>query len=249
VSKKFSLITVCFNSEEYISHALGSVQKQSYKNIEHIIIDGNSSDHTIELIHSLRIKNSRVVSEPDESLYDAMNKGLHLATGDIIGFLNSDDLLADDNIIEVIESVFASNPAVDIVYGDINIVTPTFRIARGWISGKFDRSSLPFGWMPGQPSFYFKRTLLENVGFFNLKYKIASDYDFMLRCLLQPNICVHYLRMVTTIMRLGGVSNSGVKNLFLKSYEDYLVASSYFKHPIVTVVFKILRKFPQIYKA
>lgn len=215
---KISIITACYNADATIERTIKSVLNQSYKNIEYIIVDGGSSDKTLEIIESYSQGISNMVSEPDKGIYDALNKGVMLATGDFIGFLHADDAFASSHVIKKIAHL-ASNS--DAVYGDLQYVSENDRVIRHWESGLFSLKALKRGWMPPHPTLYIKRELYNQIGHFNLEYKIASDYDFMLRLLSVPNIKVSYLPEVVVLMRVGGASNKSISNIIKKSKEDY----------------------------
>lgn len=215
---KISIITACYNADATIERTIKSVLNQSYKNIEYIIVDGGSSDKTLDIIERYSQGISNMVSEPDKGIYDALNKGVMLATGDFIGFLHADDAFASSHVIKKIAHL-ASNS--DAVYGDLQYVSENDKVIRHWESGLFSLKALKRGWMPPHPTLYIKRELYNQIGHFNLEYKIASDYDFMLRLLSVPNIKVSYLPEVVVLMRVGGASNKSISNIIKKSKEDY----------------------------
>lgn len=215
---KISIITACYNADATIERTIKSVLNQSYKNIEYIIVDGGSRDKTLEIIERYSHGISNMVSEPDKGIYDALNKGITLATGDFIGFLHADDAFASSQIIEKITQ-FATNS--DAVYGDLQYVSENDKVIRHWESGLFSLKALKRGWMPPHPTLYIKRELYNQIGHFNLEYKIASDYDLMLRLLSVPNLKVAYLPEVVVLMRVGGASNKSLSNIIKKSKEDY----------------------------
>ncbi|PZP27304.1 MAG: glycosyl transferase [Roseateles depolymerans] len=242
---KVSIITVAYNSGRTIADTLRSVAQQSYSNIEHIVIDGASRDNTLEEVRKHGQHVARVVSEPDQGIYDAMNKGLRLASGDIIGCLNADDALAsDDTIAHLTQALHQA----DIVYGDLRYVDgdQPDRILRHWKSGEFKPSQLRLGWMPPHPSFYARRHILD--GFqYDTQYRIAADYDFMLRCLQRPNTRIAYLPEVVVNMRSGGASNRSLQALVRKSSEDLRVMRSNHVGGLFTLMAKNLRKLPQFF--
>jgi glycosyltransferase len=216
---KISIITVVWNNKETIKDAIESVLSQSYENIEYIIVDGASNDGTIDIVKSYGDKISKFVSEPDRGIYDGLNKGVSLATGNIIAFLHSDDVYADETVIERVVKEFENN--LDGVYGDL-IYTPkndTSKVIRYWKSKDFDMSLLKKGWMPAHPTLFLRREVYEKYGKFDLDFKIAADYDFMLR-VLSAGINVQYLPHILYKMRVGGESNKSIKNIMLKSKED-----------------------------
>ena len=218
---KISIITAVYNNKNSILDAVRAVQSQTYTDIEHIIIDGGSTDGTIELITSLSHQPSLFVSEPDSGIYDALNKGISLATGDVIGFMHSDDIFASNAIIAMIADQFA-NPLVDAVYGNLQYVSKDdpSKVIRYWKSSPFCLKQLYRGWMPPHPTVYLRREVYETYGLFDTSFRIAADYEFMLRIFRDNSRCSVYIPEVFVKMRVGGESNS-VKNYIRKWKEDY----------------------------
>lgn len=204
---KVSIITAAYNSEAHIADCIKSVYNQTYDNIEHIIIDGASKDKTIEIINSTPNRITKVISEPDKGIYDAMNKGIRTATGDIIGILNSDDFFTSENIIETVVDNFKRH-SIDALYGDIHFVNPDdlSKTVRYYSSAIFKPSLFRFGFMPAHPSFYMKKECYDKHGLYALDYKIASDYDLLIRYLYKKRISYKYLKKDFVTMRTGGVS-------------------------------------------
>ena len=219
---KVTVITAVYNNKETIVDALESVFSQSYHNVEHIVIDGGSTDGTVELIRAFGDKIEKFVSEPDGGIYDALNKGIALATGDVVGFLNSDDVYAHDRVLEKIVRAFQHEKA-DSVYGDLNYVKrdDITKVVRHWKSHAFSHKKLRQGWMPPHPTFYVKREIYQKYGGFDTSFKIAADYDSILRFLGLHHITTTYIPEVLVQMRLGGVSNRDLKSILKKSGEDY----------------------------
>lgn len=219
---KITVITAVYNNKATITDAIESVISQSYKNVEHIVIDGGSTDGTIEAVRAFGDKIDKFVSEPDEGIYDALNKGIALATGDVVGFLNSDDVYANDLVLEKIARAFQHEDA-DSVYGDLNYVKRhnISNVVRHWKSHVFTQQKLRMGWMPPHPTFYVKRKIYEQYGGFDTDFKIAADYDSVLRFLGVYNISTTYIPEVLVQMRLGGVSNRDLRSILKKSGEDY----------------------------
>lgn len=218
---KISVITSVYNNKETIEDAINSVLNQSYKNIEYIIVDGASTDGTVEIVQSYGSKIRKFVSEKDKGIYDGLNKGVALATGDVVAFLHSDDLYTSDDIIALVAKEFENDVTLDGVYGDL-VYTPkndTDKVLRYWKSKEFEISLLKKGWMPAHPTLFLKRDVYEKFGGFDLGFKIAGDYDFMLR-ILNRGIKVQYIPRVLYKMRVGGESNKSVKNIIRKSKED-----------------------------
>lgn len=219
---KISIITVCYNSEKYIRTAIESVLSQTYTAIEYIIVDGGSKDDTVSIIQQYEPKfNGRMkwVSARDNGLYDAMNKGIQMATGDVIGLINSDDLFCDTYAIEKVMNIFIANQKLDSVYADLYYVSQndTDKIVRHWITGKQKR--FEYGWHPAHPTLYLKKEVYKNYGYFNLDLKLAADFEIMLRFLDKHNITTHYLQEPLVKMRLGGETNKSFKNIYNQNIE------------------------------
>jgi glycosyltransferase len=219
---KVTIITVCYNSASTIYHTLTSVQRQSYKNIEHIVVDGGSTDNTVSIVNSFPHV-SAFISEKDGGIYDAMNKGIAMATGDVVGILNSDDIYIDQDVISKVADAF-ERQSTDTVYGDLEYVDSvnTNRILRKWKSGRFRQDSFKYGWMPPHPTFFVRREVYEKVGRFNLSFNTAADYEMMLRILFKHNCSTHYLPEVLVKMRMGGASNGSVLRRLKANREDRL---------------------------
>lgn len=244
---KISLITATYNSAANISTAITSLNEQSYPNIEWIIVDGASKDNTVELVKAEFKGNLRVISERDCGIYDALNKGVKIATGDIIGFLHSDDLFATKDTIENIMNVF-NQEKTDGIYGDLQYVDKdnTSKVIRYWKSEKFHTPLLNKGWMPAHPTLFLKREVYEKHGSFNTIYKIAADYDLMLRIFGDKKLTFKYIPEVITKMRVGGASNRSLKNIKLKSTEDFrALKANGMKNPLKILAYKNLSKLQQ----
>jgi len=246
---KISIITIAYNSGHSISDAINSVLSQTYPDIEYIIVDGKSKDNTVEIVQSYGNRISKFVSEPDKGIYDALNKGIRMATGDVIGFMHSDDLFASNDIIAKVAEIFKSKD-VDSIYGDLQYVykNDTNKVLRYWKSGKFSIRRLKMGWMPPHPTFYVKKKVYDNYGLFNTDFRIAADYDTMLRFLGKHRITTYYLPEVMVKMRVGGASNRSLKNIIKKSKEDMKAIQDNNFGSIFTLVFKNLRKVTQFIK-
>ena len=218
---KISVITITYNSEKTLRDTIESVLSQSYQDIEYVIVDGKSKDGTCDIVRSYGDRISKFVSEKDNGLYDALNKGIRLATGDVVGFLHSDDIFASTETIKMIAEAFTKFQ-VDSVYGDLVYVDQedTEKIIRFWRSHKFSRARALTGWMPPHPTFYAKRYVYENYGGFNTTFKCSADYESILRFLVRFKVSTFYIPIILVRMRMGGVSNKGIKNLIRKSLED-----------------------------
>jgi len=219
---KISVITICHNSENFIANTIYSVLAQSYPDIEYIVVDGHSQDKTVEIIRSFGTRIHKWISEPDTGLYDALNKGIEMATGDIIGFLHSDDLFANERVIEKVAAAFEKHET-DSIYGDIQYVDQENiqKILTNRKSGNFHRWKFYLGWSPPHPTFYLKRNCYLKYGLFDTSFDIAGDYDSLLRFLMKNQISTLYIPDVRVKMRVGGVSNRTMKNIRKKWREDY----------------------------
>jgi glycosyltransferase len=245
---KISIVTVCRNSAATIGDTLRSVAAQRHRDIEHIVIDGASTDTTLEIVREHGTHVSCVLSEPDRGIYDAMNKGLALATGDFVGFLNADDAYANEKVLERIAGA-ASDSQSDVIYGDLVYVDQNdpVKVFRRWHSGAFAKSKLRFGWMPPHPTFYVRTQILKSQGGFDTRYRIAADYDCMMRSLLRPDARVAYVDDVLVHMRTGGASNHSLKAVVRKSREDLHIIRRQRLGGIFTLACKNLRKIPQLF--
>lgn len=240
---KISIITVCYNSEKTIRDTIESVLTQDYTNIEYIIVDGGSSDGTLDVINEYKDRIDSIVSEPDNGIYDAMNKGIQSATGDVIGILNSDDFYANPNVISEVVNQFISNPDLSMVFGDIVFVEPsnTEKIVRYYGSRKFKAWKLRFGWMPPHTASFIKRSTYEQVGTYSFNYKIAADYELFVRILMVHKLSYFRINRVLVKMRVGGVSTSGFKNSLLLNLEIVKACKS---NGIYTNLLFVLLKIP-----
>ena len=250
---KISIITVTLNSASVINHCLDSVQHQKHDDIEHIIIDGASTDGTLSLLESKREQFKFLISEPDKGIYDAMNKGIKVATGDIIGFLNSDDFYASNNILSRVASIFKDNSYLDSCYADLAYVDPLdiSKNIRYWRSSKFVSGLFSKGWCPPHPTFFVRRSVYQRFGNFNLHYRIASDVELMMRFLEVQKINSRYIPELWIKMRLGGTTNKSFKNIVmqnkevlhaLKSHNLSVNWISFFIYKIINRVLQFLKK-------
>jgi glycosyltransferase involved in cell wall biosynthesis len=246
---KISIITATFACAETVGDCLASVAGQSYAKREHIAIDGASLDGTLAVLQAHRAGLAALVSEPDGGIYDALNKGIARATGDVVGFLHADDLYADPDVLARVAAAFA-DPAVEAVYGDLLYVgkEDTDRVIRHWRSGEYRRGRLGWGWMPPHPTLYLRRELYERLGVFDTRYRIAADYDLMLRVLSGMTGRVVYLPQVLVRMRVGGASNRSVRHVLRKSWEDYRALRENRIGGVRALVWKNLSKIPQFFR-
>lgn len=240
---KISIVTVSFNSSLTIRDTIESVIAQSFANIEYIIIDGGSNDGTLSIIKEYEDKIAKMISEPDHGIYDAMNKGVNAATGDIIGILNSDDFFENEDVLSNVANAFSLDAGIDIVFGDVVFVSPDNlnNIVRYYSSARFRAWKLRFGWMPPHPATFVKRSVYDAFGLYNLQYSIAADFEMFVRWFLVHRLS--YLRMdrILVRMRIGGLSTSGLRNSLLLNRE---IADACNSNGIYTNIFLILGKLP-----
>lgn len=218
---KVSIITACYNSADTIEKAIQSVLNQTYSNIEYIIVDGASTDSTLDILKKYS-SISKIISEKDKGIYDALNKGIKNATGDIVGVVHSDDFLADTTIIQSIVNCFRVDPKTDAVYGDLHYVAKenTNQVIRNWVSGEYNPINFYKGWMPPHPTVFLKRELYEKFGLFRTDMRISADYELMIRLFLKNNSKMKYLNKVITKMRVGGESNRNFKSRIDANKQD-----------------------------
>jgi glycosyltransferase involved in cell wall biosynthesis len=245
---RVSIVTATFNSRTTIADALESVASQTYPHIDHVVIDGMSSDGTFEYIREHGARVATLVHEPDRGIYDALNKGILHARGDVVGFLHADDVFAGTDVVEKIAEKFR-DPSIVAVYGDLQYVdrNDIGRVIRDWRAGAFDRARLAWGWMPPHPTFYLRRAWYEHYVGFDTSYEIAADYEHMLRTLTNPDCRVAYLPEVLVKMRLGGASNRSLGNIARKSFEDLRALREHRVGALLSLVAKNLRKLPQFF--
>lgn len=247
---KITVITIAYNAADTIEETIKSVLDQDCKNLEYIIVDGASNDQTLEIVRKYDASISKVVSEPDTGVYDAMNKGLNLATGDVIAILNADDTYAHPKVLSrVLASLEASG--ADSCYGDLIYVSRTHseKTTRTWIAGPYRRESFLNGWMPPHPSFFAKRKLYQKYGMFNTQLKTSADYELMLRFLFRYNVSTVYINEILVKMKVGGQSNASLKNRIKANQEDRLSWEiNGLKPGNLTLIKKPLRKVLQFWK-
>ncbi len=247
---KISIITVSYNRVNTIESSIKSVINQDYKNIEYIVVDGGSTDGTLAIIEKYRSRISAFVSEKDEGMYFALNKGIKMATGDVVGILHSDDFYSNDKIISRIVNEFKEKQT-DAVYGDLQYVMENNInvIKRYWHSCAYQRNLFLKGWMPPHPSFFVKRDMYNRFGSFNTSFSFAADYELMLRLLYKNNLTASYIPEVLVKMRAGGISNSSLTNRIKANREDRLAWKVNGIRPTVLTLFlKPLSKLRQFFK-
>lgn len=220
MSVKLSIITATWNSAETLPATLDSLASQTCQNFESIVVDGGSTDNTVDIIKNSAVVD-RWVSEKDRGIYDALNKGIQMAQGEYVGFMHSDDVFASETSVQLIQD-HIEKICPDAVYADLNYVQKDdiSKVVRHWKSGEYNAAKLRWGWMPPHPTFYMKKTLYQKLGFFDLSYKIAADYDSLMRYLYVGGVRPSYIPEVLVNMRVGGASNRSISNIIQKSSED-----------------------------
>lgn len=240
---KISIITVSFNSEKTIRDTIESVLAQTYQNVEYIIVDGASRDKTMGIVQEYAGSISKIVSEPDKGIYDAMNKGIAMATGDVIGILNSDDFYESNESLEWVADAFRDAPKNSVVFGDVVFVSPEDlqRVTRTYAAAHFKAWKLRFGWMPPHPGSFIKATAYKDVGEYSLLYKISADYEMFVRLLLIKRMAYMHIDKVLVRMRSGGVSTGGVKSSLRLNNE---IVQACRRNGIYTNLLMVLSKIP-----
>lgn len=242
MAMKISVITVCLNSATTIADALKSVAAQTHPDVEHVIIDGVSRDGTVTLAHTLGRSGKIILSEPDKGIYDAMNKGLQLATGDVIAFLNADDMYTDPGVLARIDSLMQQE-SLDALYGDTEFVHPSnlSKSVRRYRSDRFRPDRLSWGWMPAHPALFLKREIFERFGGFRPDYRIAGDFELIARIFHRGELSYRHIPEVLVRMRTGGVSTGGLRSTLLLNQE---VLRACRENGIASNWLKLLLKYP-----
>lgn len=240
---KISIITVVWNNKNTIRDAIDSVLNQTYKDIEYIIIDGASTDGTVKIVKSYEDKITKFISEPDKGLYDAMNKGISASSGEIVGILNSDDFYKDKFVVEKIVNEF-NKTQCDSVYADLIYIKPDNieKTVRYYDSSYFSPEKFAYGWMPAHPTFFVKKNIYEKYGVFKTDYKIAADYELLVRFLSKNKVTYSYIKEPIVKMRLGGASTSGIKSNYTLNKEIIRACK---ENDIYTNWIMILSKYPK----
>ncbi len=217
-----SIITATWNCRRTVANCISSVAGQTWPHIQHVVVDGASTDGTFEVLQAHRHQIAELQSEPDRGIYDALNKGLALSKGDVVGFLHADDMYAHPQVLERVAAAFA-NQDVCAVYGDLQYVSQndTNKVVRNWVSSKFTLRDLAWGWMPPHPSLYVRRNWYERIGGFDAEYQVSADYLSILQMFSQPEFKAIYLAEVMVKMRTGGTSNRNLKAMARKTSEDW----------------------------
>jgi len=245
---KISVVTVCRNSAATIRDTLSSVRDQTHPAVEHIVVDGASTDGTPDIVREYGHV-ARFVSEPDRGLYDAMNKGIRLATGDVVGILNSDDFYTGPHALAQVASALETYGA-DALYADLNYVhpRPPHRTIRSWRSGPYRREHFRFGWMPPHPTFFVRREHYEALGGYDPRFRLAADYELMLRFLYKHHLSACYLPEVLVQMRTGGISNASLRGRWHANREDRRAwLHNGLRPAFFTLWLKPIRKIPQFF--
>lgn len=239
---KISIITATFNREKYISRAISSIKSQDYKNVQIIVVDGKSTDKTVELVKPLLDSDDILHSEVDNGIYDALNKGLSFADGDIVGFLHSDDVFYNENVLSTVASLFYESDA-NVVHGDVCFFKSNNvnKVIRRYRCNELSIKQLAWGKMPAHPGIFIKRSIYEEVGNFKCNFKIAGDYEFLCRLAKYQNLKSIYSNQIFTKMQLGGASTSGLKNTILLNRE---ILKALNINNIYTNLFMLLSKYP-----
>lgn len=243
---KISVVTAVFNRVDTVADALASVREQRGPAVEHLVIDGGSMDGTLAVLQKYRGDLAVLVSEPDDGIYDALNKGIRRATGDVVGFLHADDLLECPDSLAQVAAAF-DDPAVDAVYGDLVYVrqSDVSRVVRYWRAGGRVAGDLERGWMPPHPTFYVRRSVYEQLGLFDTRFRISADYESILRILGRGGVKAAYVPQVLVRMRLGGISNRSLGTVLRKSQEDLAAMRMNGIGGLATLVRKNVIKLPQ----
>jgi glycosyltransferase involved in cell wall biosynthesis len=243
---KISVVTAVFNRCVTVAEAIEGVQNQSHEDIEHVVIDGASTDGTLEILHDLADHRTQILSAPDDGIYDALNKGVSLASGDVIGIMHSDDMFASSKVLERVAREF-EDPNIDAVYGDLQYVSATDpnRVIRHWRAGEYSSSKLARGWTPPHPTLYLRREVFERLGSYDASYQISGDYDAILRWFGHGRVRSVYVPEVFVLMRLGGESNGSLGRIIRKSRDDYRARCRNEMGGLGTLAMKNLRKLRQ----
>lgn len=244
---KISLITVVYNGDKFLAECLQSVKMQAHANLEYIIVDGGSTDQTLSIIAKNQEWITKLISEKDHGLYDAINKGINLATGEVVGILNADDMFAGTEVLAEVVQVFEKHRDIDAVYGDLNYIRPTTnKVLREWKSRQASWKDIEKGWMPAHPTLYIRRKLFEQYGNYALDMGTAADYDLIIRFFHKYKLRALYLPILMVNMRMGGLSNKNLGSLLSALKNDYrALLRNKIPHPLLVLIKKKLSKLKQ----
>lgn len=248
---KISVITVCYNAADTIAETLESVAAQRYRDVEHIVVDGASTDRTLKIVERYADKVAQVLSEPDRGVYDAMNKGLALASGEVVGFLNADDVYLHPDVLSKVAEVMA-DPNLDACYADLIYVErkQVDRVVRHWTSREYIPGLFEKGWMPAHPTLFVRKSVYEKYGGFDLRYSLQADFELALRLMCVHGIQTRYVPEVWVRMRMGGMSNNSVRNMIRGNLEAYAACrANGLKVPPWFILTKIFSRVPQFIRA
>jgi len=248
---KISVITVCYNAADTIAETLESVAAQRYHDVEHIVIDGASTDRTLDIVEHYADTVSQVLSEPDRGVYDAMNKGLALASGEVVGFLNADDVYMHPEVLSKVAETMADQH-LDACYADLIYVDRKHvdRVVRQWTSREYAPGLFEKGWMPAHPTFFVRKSIYERFGGFNLRYSLQADFELALRLMRVHGIRTCYVPDVWVRMRMGGMSNNSIRNMIRGNFEAYSACrANGVSVPPWFILTKVLSRVPQFIRA
>ncbi len=248
---KISIITVAYNAVSTITDTLRSVAAQSHPEIEHIVVDGASTDGTLEIIERNGKRIAQLISEPDQGVYDAMNKGLHLAMGEVVGFLNADDVYMHPEVLAKVAATMA-DPTLDACYADLVYVDrlQTNNVVRHWTSQDYVPGLFEKGWMPAHPTFFVRKSVYEKFGGFNLHYRLQADFELALRFMCIHDIQTRYVPEIWVRMRMGGMSNNSIRNMIRGNLEAYAACrANGLSVPPWFILTKVLSRVPQFIRA
>ena len=237
---KISVITVVYNAANTIADTIESVLEQNYNHIEHVVVDGGSTDGTVEVIRKYEDHIHVWVSEHDEGIYDAMNKGVEMSTGDVVGFLNADDVYTHDGVLSRVAELL-ENKDLDACFADLDFINSQGKVVRRYSSSRFKPERLAYGWMPAHPTLYVRKSLFSKVGLFRIDYKIAADYEWIVRVFATHKASWRYVPEVWVHMRLGGVSTQGLKSRWVLNCE---IVRACRENGVETSLARVLMKIP-----
>ena len=243
---KISIVTATYNREKTVADSLRSLRHQSHRDYEHLIQDGGSTDGTLDIVSSLADERTIIFSEPDGGIYDALNRGIKCASGDVVGIMHSDDFFASDSVLEKVAAVL-EDPSIDGAYGDLQYVSASEpkHVIRHWKAGSYAPERLDWGWMPPHPTLYLRREVFERWGYYDTDFQISADYDAMLRWLVKGRLKLAYIPEVLVKMRVGGESNRSLERILKKTREDYRAIRKNGVGGLGTLAIKNLRKLNQ----